>query len=93
MGVRQFLDLSTRHLPDRFATQVNLTECDGLVVYEMRYGWLLWVPEDPDAREDFGPDVPHEVLVVQRYARSLGCDYVMFDRDGPVDPQLPSWDW
>jgi hypothetical protein len=30
---------------------------------------------------------------VQLHARSLGCDYVLFDRDAEVDPYLPSWQW
>jgi hypothetical protein len=33
------------------------------------------------------------VLTIQRYARTLGCDYVLFDADADRDDDLPIWDW
>lgn len=40
--------------------------------------------------------VPPEVVRIWRFARRLGCDYVLFDQDGPVEKGragLPTWDW
>jgi hypothetical protein len=57
-------------------------------------GWLMWVPNEPDAyaaEHTEGP--PAEVLAVQRYARTLDCDYVLFDRDADQVADLPAWDW
>ncbi len=41
----------------------------------------MWVPPDPQAHAVGHPDLPPEVLAIQRYARALGCDYVLFDAD------------
>lgn len=37
------------------------------------------------------PDIPAEVLVVQRYGHDR--DYVLFDNSADFDDQLPCWDW
>src|SRR5216117_3432461 len=33
----------------------------------------MWVPPDPQAHAVGHPDLPPEVLAIQRYARALGC--------------------
>jgi hypothetical protein len=33
------------------------------------------------------------VLAIQRYARALGCDYVLVDADGDEVDDLPTWQW
>lgn len=95
MAVRKFLDLSSDHFP--VAMRHNPYTADCLTVYEWgEYGWMVWVPDDPDTWvKDYPADEhpPAEILVVQRYARSLDCDYILFDADGPHDPNLPSWEW
>jgi hypothetical protein len=39
------------------------------------------------------PDLPPEVLTIQRYARALGCDDVLLDADADPFGDLPTWDW
>lgn len=96
-SVRRLLDLSTGHLPA--AVCLTLSGFDGVVAYRTDYGWLLWVPghgEDVDLVNDHNADydeIPAEVTAVQRYARALGCDYVLFDQDGPLNDDLKHWDW
>lgn len=41
-------------------------------------------PEDAEPRQL----VPEVVLNIQRHARRHGCDYVLIDRDGPIDDDL-----
>jgi hypothetical protein len=97
--IRQFLDLSTAHLPEDLGTGGYWGS--GTVVYDLRYdyhvGFFLWVPDDPDQHADETVEgdtrIREEILVIQRYARSLGCDYVLFDADAPYDPNLPAWEW
>ncbi len=74
--VRRFLDLSTAHLPEHLGSH-GLSGQDGVTAYEPTYGWLMWVPPDPQAHAVDHPDLPPEVLAIQRYARALGCDYVL----------------
>lgn len=90
--IRKLLDLSTSHLPPHLADQ--LASIAGVIAYRLEYGWLLWVPNDPDDSAqgcDDGP--PAEVLAVQRYARGHGCDYVLFDADADTVADLPHWQW
>lgn len=95
--VCRYLDLSTRHLPQTVVS--HLSAHDGVTAISTGTGWLVSVPEDPDAHAaDYGnPDdydgVPATLLVVQRYARSLGCDRLLFDRDAPVVADLPTFTW
>jgi hypothetical protein len=104
--VRRVLDASTEHLPRQIAAQ--LPSWPGVIAYPLstsdeHFGWLLWVPDDPEARaaeypddpdsEDSQDGVPAEVLTLWRYARSLGCDYVLLDRDAERIDGLPTWDW
>ena len=90
-AVRLILDLSTAHLPA--TDRDDLNGVDGVLAYRMQHGWLMWAPDDPDESASVEMDPPPEwVLVIQRYAREHGCDYVMFDSDARVDPALPWWD-
>lgn len=91
--IRKFLDLSTAHLPQHIMNG-PLNSFENVVAYDTQYGALLWVPDDPQESNDgMDESVPAEVLAVQLYARSLGCDYVLFDRDADTDDALPTWDW
>lgn len=105
--VRKFLDLATCHLPESIMNGPigPLNTIEGVIAYEHgEYGYLLWVPDDPQEHADDYPNpadedvcsdegVPAEVLAVQLYARSLDCDYVLFDRDADAIEALPTWEW
>jgi hypothetical protein len=88
--VRSFLGLSPAHVPEQLGSY-GLSGQDGVVAYHLTYGWPMWVPPDPQAHSIDHPDLPPEVLAIQRYARGLGRDYVLFDADEVGD--LPTWDW
>jgi hypothetical protein len=95
------LDLKAGHLPQE--VYENLKSFDGVIAYSVDYGYLLLVPEDVDKHfsdyADEGEGEPEEyrtppaLLVVLRHARKLGCDYILLDRDGRIDPGLPTYDW
>jgi hypothetical protein len=89
---RSFPDLSTAHLPEQLGSY-GLSGQDGVVAYQLEYGWLMKVPADPQAHAGDYPDLPPEVLAMQRDARGLGCDYVLFDADADQVGDLPTWDW
>jgi len=84
----RFLDLSTAHLPEHLGSH-GLSGQDGVVAYQLEYGWLMWVPPDPAAHAGDYPDLPAEVLAVQRCARALGCA----DADADQVGGLLTWDW
>ncbi|GGJ75685.1 hypothetical protein GCM10010123_02100 [Pilimelia anulata] len=85
----RMLDASTEHLPPplRHPT-TGLTAVTGVVADAREYGFLLWVPADPDAYATDYPGVRADVLALQRYARELGCDYVLLDSDAEPVPGL-----
>lgn len=94
-AIRKVLDLSTMHLTPEVLE--DLTGFDGVVAYTLDIGYLLWVPEDPeDHAADYGDEeecdgVPDHVLAIQLYARRHGADYVLLDRDGPKNEELPTF--
>jgi hypothetical protein len=92
--IRTFLNLSTAHLPPYLGTPGGLDTTAGVIAYATDNGFLLWVPDDPDESAQATTDpVPDAVLAIQRYARQLGCDYVLFDADAEQVAALPTWDW
>src|SRR5581483_5412452 len=92
--IRQVLNLSTAHLPPDLGSPGGLDTALGVIAHATETGFLLWVPDDPDDSAQATDDpVPDVVLAIQRYARRLGCDYVLFDADADQVGDLPTWDW
>jgi hypothetical protein len=91
------VELSTAHLP--YEVCENLSSYDGVTAYPLiadrvGHGWLLWVPDAPEQHAvGYAGQIPGEVLAIQRYARLVGCGYVLLDRDAAIIADLPSWDW
>ena len=91
-AIRNLLDLSTAHLPEDIAD--TLDRVPGVTAHSTTYGWLLWVPDEPDHHvTETGEAICDVVLTIWRYARHLDCDFVLLDADGEVIDALPSWDW
>lgn len=97
---RRVAVLSTEHLP---AVCQDGDWPIGIVAYRYEEGFLLWVPDaptDPDnlahqenAEEGQAYARNYEALLrIQVEARAAGCDYVMFDNDGPVQTAFPTFD-
>jgi hypothetical protein len=92
-NIFKMLDLSTAHLPQHLRESLNASP--GVIAHERAYGWLMWVPEDPDERaveqQEGGEHVDEAVLTIWRYACRLDCAYVLFDSDASIDPNLPTY--
>ena len=88
--VRRFLDLSTAHLAleDRTcligAAQAGVRGevCCGA----MPYGWFVYA-------HDERPDIADTLWALMVEARRQGCEYLLFDADGPALPDFPCFDW
>jgi hypothetical protein len=88
---RKFLDLAVTHLwPDDqiFLHEASLRQTGKEIVRcaEMATGWFMYADE---AAQINLPDVPHRICIIMIHARQKGCDYVLFDTEGPEDPDLP----
>lgn len=86
--IRRFLDLSTAHLQpaDRLFLEfsANPGSLGGLAAMAGTYGWFVY------AHDERCCDGISDVLwAIFERARALGCDYVLFDADGPVLEDLP----
>jgi hypothetical protein len=88
--IHDLLELSTAHLPAHLADR--LSAVPGINACATVYGWLMWIP-DPDDDLDAIPGGCDVLVTIQRYAQTLGCGYVLFDRDGDLVDDLPHWDW
>ncbi len=55
------------------------------------YGWFIHVCDDLGITEV--PDVPLEIRSAIHAAKSYSCQWIMWDRDGPVINELPEYDW
>lgn len=87
----KMLDLSTAHLPPHVLASdgEEITCC-----HPKHAGLFMWVPSDPFDPDESGRsgDADPAVLAVRAYARSLGCDWILFDADADIDPALPIFD-
>ncbi len=93
--IRAFLDVSSGHLsPETWAfldaqtTDQAVRDPDNRLGTELlggrtRHGWFLYAHEHPTE------PVPADLAAVMRLARSLGCEYLLFDCDAPPTPGLP----
>ena len=100
MSVHSYLDLSTSHLTQAEAQELDKVSDDSLLcgarVIPHNYGmWVHVPPLDPDSivdDEERALTLPnlHACIV---YARGLGCMWIDFDSDGDLDPKLPTYEW
>jgi hypothetical protein len=78
--VQKMLDLSTSHLPSAAPDWGTLT------VVEHAFGWIVFVPGDPDDPDDWsGPGTDQEEATawlkpIIRVAQHHGCILINFDR-------------
>lgn len=92
------LILTTGHLPERYGcgdSPEALNTLDGVVAYDIPYGFLMHVPLDDLAHsaDQVKESVPAEVFEVMRFAADHDCVYVRFDQDGERVDGLPIWVW
>lgn len=87
--VRTFLDLSTGHLTPRTRRDLETRAVVDLPFAggPTRYGWFAYAH---DENSGVGGDQIHSDLwACMCFARTLGCDYLMFDCDAEVIAELP----
>lgn len=90
-SIYKMLDLSTAHLnPESVEALERHVEPDSpiTVIGESEYGWIVYVSEP-----DLVKEMPAVLAAILEDARRHGCDYVRFDRDGPVEDDLPTFEW
>ena len=93
--VRKILDISTAHVSEATSWYLEEWAINGkglAIVYEKgEYGWLVHVPGEPS--HEVEDTFPADLRACMEHARSLDCDWIMFDRDGITIDALPSYEW
>ena len=56
-------------------------------------GWLFWVPQDEVIFEAAFAEAPKDLRDVLMYIRNSGCEWCLFDCDGPLCDALYQYDW
>ena len=82
--VRRFLDLSTAHLTPATREYLERNNASPTTYpHPHGYGWFIHVPEDP-ALDPEPDEIPADLQTALALARTLDCDYLLFDRDALV---------
>lgn len=95
LEIGRHLTLSTRHLPWTTTLEIDkwieLDPSDRpIAVADTHYGWFVATKV---LAHDSSSTVPDDLLVVLRFAQDNGCNYVLFDRDGPFVDGLRVYEW
>jgi len=95
MEIGRYVVLSTAHV--RCATGQLLTdwaslpaERQPLPVAPTAHGWFLATRA---VTGDAARSLPEELPPILALGRANGCDYVLLDCDGAVEPVLPTFPW
>ncbi|MDR6954147.1 hypothetical protein J2X65_003515 [Ancylobacter sp. 3268] len=89
-NIRRFLDLSTAHLKLETRGLWSTTFNRPVHVHQIEYGFFVWAGTDEDDGTDDG--WPTEVAACRKLARSLDCDYLLFDADADTVEGLEVFD-
>ena len=95
MQVEKILVLSTCHVSTETAHGfVNKRFDDSLVVVDRKTGWFInvvGVQTDGTGKIDSG--CPDDLMTCIRLAQENDCEWLLLDRDGPIEADLPTFDW
>ena len=95
MEFGRYLVLSTSHVCLRTAERLDAwaaldRSLRPLAVASTHEGWFVASREIP---EPYRQKVPQELLGAMRFARDLGCSYLLFDCDADTVDALPVFPW
>jgi hypothetical protein len=91
--IAKMLVLSTAHLDEDTALRMTkrlLPTGTALIYFDKsEYGWFVHVSEEIADREANALSLANCL----DYAARLGCQWIMFDRDGDTIPELTTYSW
>jgi len=90
--IEKFLSLSTAHVPGPNPEWGVLS--GWTIEIPGGYGWMvLWANTTWEDLAEDSEGAPEWFKPIHTRMRALGCKGVVFDCDGPVMDNLPSFDW
>ncbi|MBX9827962.1 MAG: hypothetical protein K2Y27_23575 [Xanthobacteraceae bacterium] len=92
--IRRFIVVSTAHLTEQTARYLDKTPASAWPCAGGPYGEYGWFVYAHDENSGAGPGViPDDLFGVMTWGRQQGLDYILFDCDGSLIADLPSYDW
>lgn len=95
LEIHRTLVLSTAHMTQADSELLLYSSDYGLVAYEMdEYGWMIYV-NDEYLQLTVRPMTKFSDGFRQaiKLAQDNSCEWLRFDRDGPLTMLLPQYDW
>jgi len=105
-AVRQYLDLSTAHMPESEPDFGPLRACEhgdddapdgyeafGYTVFLSGYVDERWLADCRDDGEDPYDELPEWLQPIVERAKRCNAKLLVFDRDAEVDDTLPTYEW
>lgn len=90
LEIARSLVLSTAHMHPATARDW-MPRCPWSCFEKGDYGWFMHVCDDVGITE--AHDVPLEIRSAIHVAKREGCQWIMWDCDGPLVAELPEYDW
>ena len=88
----KMLDVSTAHLSPQTRQRLETFDVEGVLFYPKGpWGWFVNVPTLEDGLV-VGDEVPTDLKVCIQFAQSLEKEWIMFDCDGSIVQELPTFD-
>lgn len=92
LEITKMLTLSTAHIKEESAKFLNEERRADLIVYPKReFGWFICL--DTDCFEEELKRIPEDLATVLKFAEENGCEWLCLDCDGPIESDLPQYDW
>ncbi|WP_228244185.1 hypothetical protein [Porphyrobacter sp. GA68] len=90
LEIARSLVLSTAHMHPATARDW-MPRCPWACFEKGDYGWFMHVCDDVGITEAHA--VPLEIRSAIHVAKREGCQWIMWDYDGPLVAELPEYDW
>ena len=89
-GVGKYLDCSTVHISPKTMRELEQDKVEYASAYYLfpEGAWLYACDDD-----GLYPDQPEDLVILYKYALSLGCSWIKLDCDGYEHTDLPKYDW
>jgi len=92
----KMLELSTAHMRKSSVKWIQGALEDEyfspMVLYP-KEGYGFWLHVSQEWEDNDFQILPYDLLAIAMYAKGLGAEWIMFDRDAPPIDGLPTYEW
>jgi len=89
--IQNTLIISSSHINEE--ESIFLDQGGNPVWASYAHGWTLWIPDDREFFQQIAENYPTNIATLMHLAKSLDCEFLRIDSDGPVYKGLPTWEW